>query len=320
MKALITGITGQDGSYLAEYLLSLGYEVHGLIRRSSMENSSKLLNLQNCIEKIVLHTVNLEDHLSVYKLVHAIKPDECYHLSAASFVSYDFSDEINTISANFNTTHYLLSSIKEACLNCKFYFAGSSEMFGETKDSPQTETTNFNPRSIYGISKLSSYYVIKNYRERYNMFACTGIMYNHESIRRGHSFVTRKITSSVAKIKKGLINKLELGNIDAIRDWGYAPDYVKAFHSMLNLTTPDDYILSTGIGHTVSDFLDIAFSYVDLNYKDFVVINDNFYRPSEKVALIGNNNKIKNNLGFKQTKGLKEIVEEMVDHDIWCLK
>jgi len=320
-RALITGINGQDGSYLAELLLNNGYEVHGTIKRSSIEDAGKLVNIKNILDKIHLHTCTLDDHLALYKLISTVRPDECYHLAASSFVSYSFDDEVSIISANFNSTHYLLSSIKELVPDCKFYFAGSSEIIGDVDISPQNEDTRFNPRSIYGISKLSSYYVVKNYRDQYGLYVCTGLAYNHESPRRGNAFVTKKITSSVAKIYLGYQDKLQLGNIQAVRDWGYSPDYVKAMYKMLkNSIGPTDYVISTGIGRTVEEFLDVAFSVVGLNYKNHIEINEKFFRPSEKYPLIGNSTKIFNDLGWKPTKKFNEMVEEMVIADINYLK
>jgi GDPmannose 4,6-dehydratase len=216
-RALITGITGQDGSYLAELLITKGYEVHGIVRRPSIEDAAhKLSNIKNILNQVILHTASLDNHLSLYKVISQVQPDECYHLAASSFVSYSFDDEFSILSSNFNGTHYLLASIKEIAPNCRFYFAGSSEMFGSANVAPQNEFTPFNPRSIYGISKLSSHHLVRNYRERYELFACSGILYNHESPRRDFKFVTRKITSSVAKIKVGLESKLFLGNLDAL--------------------------------------------------------------------------------------------------------
>jgi len=320
-KALITGINSQDGSYLAELLLEKGYEVHGTVRRSSIENANKLSNIKSILDKIQIHTCYIDDHLSIYKLISIIKPDECYHLAASSFVSYSFDDEISTISTNFNSTQYLLSSIKELVPNCKFYFAGSSELFGKADVFPQNEETRFNPRSIYGISKLASYYVVKNYREAYGLYACTGITYNHESPRRSPHFVTRKITSGIAKIKSQKDYKLELGNIDAIRDWGYAGDYVEAMWRILNNPSgPKDYVVATGIPHTVKDFLKIAFSLVNLDYKDFIVINENYYRSPEKIPLLGDATCIRNELNWKPKKEFDEIVKEMVLNDIMISK
>lgn len=319
-RALITGINGQDGSYLAELLISKGYEVHGIIKRSSIENSEKLINLRGFIDKITLHTCSLNNHLAIYKLISTIKPDECYHLAASSFVSYSFDDEISIISTNFNTTHFLLSSIKELSPECRFYFAGSSEIIGEPDEYPQNENSKFNPRSIYGISKLSSYHIVKTYREQHGIYACTGLCYNHESPRRGLNFVTRKITSGIAKIHLGLQQYLELGNIDAVRDWGYAPEYVEAMWKMLdNPNGPVDYVIASGIPHTVKDFLKIAFSVVNLDYEKYIRINEKFFRPSEKIPLVGNSTKIANELNWFTKKSFESIIEEMVISDIELL-
>lgn len=314
--ALITGITGQDGSYLAELLLEKGYEVHGIVRRESLEDEEKLKNIKAIKEKLFLHEGSLSDHLSIYKVFSRVLPDECYHLSASSFVNYSFNDEFQTMSNNFNSTHYLLSTIREVKKECKFYFASSSEMFGEPNETPQNEDTAFNPKSIYGISKVSSHYLLKNYREKENIFACTGIMYNHESPRRGNQFVTKKIISSAVKIKKGLQNKLYLGNLDAKRDWGYAPDYVKAMWMMLQAPKADDYILATGNLHTVREFLDITFSYLGLDYKEYVEVDPKFFRASEHNPLCGNPQKIKETLDWENTKILKEIIEEMLEEEL----
>ncbi len=315
-KAIITGITGQDGSYLAEFLLNKGYEVHGLIRRESFEDSEKLINIQHILDRLHLHEGSLNDHLTIYKVFSKVLPDECYHLSASSFVNYSFNDEFQTMNNNFNSTHYLLSTIREVKKDCKFYFAGSSEMFGEPNESPQTEETPFNPKSIYGISKVSSHYLLKNYREKEGMFACTGIMYNHESPRRGSQFVTKKIISSAVKIKKELQTTLYLGNLDAQRDWGYAPDYVKAMWKILQSDKADDYIMSTGILHTVRNFLEITFSYLGLDYNNYVEVDPKFFRASEKKPLCGNPSKIKNSIGWNNSKKLEEIIKEMIDNEL----
>lgn len=315
-KAIITGITGQDGSYIAEFLLEKGYEVHGIVRRESLEDNDKLKNIKHIIDKLILHEGSLNDHLTIYKIFSKVLPDECYHLSASSFVNYSFNDEFQTMNNNFNSTHYLLSTIREVKKECKFYFAGSSEMFGEPNESPQTENTPFNPKSIYGISKVSSHYLLKNYREKENIFACTGIMYNHESPRRGSQFVTKKIISSAVKIKLGLQNELHLGNIDAKRDWGYAPEYAEAMWQILQADKADDYIIATGALHTVREFLEIAFSYLGLDYKDYVVIDPKFFRASEHNPLCGNPKKIKESIGWEHTKNLEEIIKEMIDAEI----
>lgn len=316
-KALITGINGQDGSYLAELLLSKGYEVHGVVRRSSIENVNKMNNLNTIVNKIKLHTCPLDNHLAVYKLISAVQPDECYHLSAASFVSYSFEDEASIISTNFTSTHYLLSSIKELSPACKVYFAGSSEMFGNAEHFPQNEDTKFNPRSIYGISKLASYHVVKEYREHHGIYSCTGLTYNHESPRRNHAFVTRKITSGVAKICLKMADKIELGNIEAVRDWGYAPEYVEAMWLMLNNPHgPRDYVIATGVAHTIKELLQTAFAAGGLDYEDYIAINKNFFRPSEQVPLVGNPAKIYQDLGWQSTVKFERIIEEMVLNDL----
>lgn len=314
-KALITGIAGQDGSYLADLLLSKGYEVHGIVKRESVEDAQRLSNLSHCIDRIHLHPVSVNNHLSLYKLFRDVQPDECYHLAASSFVHYNFDDEFLILNNNFNSTHYLLSTIKELKPSCRLFFAGSSEMFGEPDETPQTELTRFNPKSIYGISKIASYYMIRNYREKEALFACTGIMYNHESPRRGHQFVTRKITSTVAKIVRGEASTLSLGNLDALRDWGWAPDYVEAMWQMLQTETPDDYIVSTGRLHSVRDFVDIAFRLAGLDYKKYVTTDPRFFRPSEKMPLCGNPAKIAAALGWKNSCSLEEIIGSMLQAD-----
>ena len=311
--ALITGITGQDGSYLAEFLLEKGYEVHGIVRRESIEDDEKLNNIKDIKDSIVLHEGSLSDHLTIYKIFSKILPDECYHLSASSFVNYSFNDEFETMSNNFNSTHYLLSTIREVKRDCKFYFAGSSEMFGEPNISPQDEETSFNPKSIYGISKVSSHYLLKNYREKENIFACTGILYNHESPRRGNHFVTKKIISSAVKIKLGIQDKLYLGNLDAKRDWGYAPDYVKAMWMMLQAPKANDYIVASGKLHSVRDFLEETFSYLDLKYENYVLVDPKFFRASEHNPLCGNSDKINKTIGWYNKKSLKDIIKEMID-------
>jgi GDPmannose 4,6-dehydratase len=315
-KALITGIAGQDGSYLAELLLSKGYEVHGIVKRESVEDAShRLGNLSQCIDRIHLHPVSVNNHLSIYKLFRDVQPDECYHLAASSFVHYNFDDEFLILNNNFNSTHYLLSTIKELKPSCRLFFAGSSEMFGEPDESPQTESTRFNPKSIYGISKIASCYMIRNYRDKEKIFACTGIMYNHESPRRGHQFVTRKITSTVVRIARGEADSLSLGNLDALRDWGWAPDYVEAMWRMLQSDRPDDYIVATGKLHSVRDFVEIAFRLAGLDYKKYVTTDPRFFRPSERRPLCGNPSKIAAVLGWKNTRSLEEIITEMLRAD-----
>ena len=319
--ALITGINGQDGSYLAEMLLAKGYAVHGIVRREAIEDPShRLRNVRDIMGQVKCHVGSVDDHLSVYRIISQVRPDECYHLAAASFVSYSFDDEASVLSSNFNSTHYLLSSIRELVPQCRFYFAGSSEMFGSPDVSPQNENTRFNPRSIYGISKLAGYHLVRNYRRQHGLFACAGILYNHESPRRGFEFVTRKITSTVARIRLGLADRLELGNVNARRDWGYAPEYVAAMHAMLNLQEPDDYVISTGKLHSVSDFLEKAFNVVDLDYRNYLHINPEYFRPDETVPLVGDYSKAAQVLGWQPTKTLSDIAREMVLVDIALLE
>jgi len=268
--ALITGITGQDGSYLAELLLSKGYKVHGIVRRVALEDEThRLWRIRHILKDVTLHAGSLESYASLFNIILKIKPDEVYHLGAQSYVGYSFEDEYSTFNINLNGTHYVLSAVKEfAASKVRFYFAASSEMFGKIKESPQNEETSFHPRSSYGISKVTGFYLTRNYREAYKLHASNGILFNHESPRRGFEFVTRKISSAVARIKKGLQKKLKLGNIQAKRDWGHAKDYVEAMWLMLQQDVPGDYVIGTGKEHTVEDFAKKAFGHVVLNYKD----------------------------------------------------
>lgn len=312
-KALITGIAGQDGSYLADLLLSKGYEVHGIVRRIAIEDSAhKLKNIGHLHDRVKLHVASLDNVLSLIKTIREVMPDECYHLAASSFVSYSFEDEMSILNNNINATHYLLAALKEFVPDCRFYYAGSSEMFGTVDHSPQDERSPFNPRAIYGVSKVAGYHLVKNYRQQYGMFACSGILYNHESPRRGYEFVTRKIISSAVRIKLGLQESLSLGNLDAHRDWGYAPDYVHAMWLMLQADTPDDYVVATGETHTVREFVATAFSCVGLNYEKYVRIDPQFFRPAEQVQLCGNPAKITEKLGWVRSRTLDEIIREMV--------
>ncbi len=318
--ALITGITGQDGSYLAEYLLGMGYRVHGMVRRESLEDPARsLTNINHILDKIVLHEGSLESHLTIYKVFRQVMPDECYHLAAASFVNYSFDDEYLLMNRSFNTTYYLLSVIKELRRDCRMFFAGSSEMFGDPESSPQNENTPFNPKSIHGISKVACCHLMRYYREKEGLYACTGIMYNHESPRRGYQFVTRKITSAVARIVSGIEKKVVLGNLEAKRDWGYAPDYVKAMWLMLQGDKAEDYIMATGRLLSVRDFLEAAFSHAGLDYRDYVQTDQRLFRASEVHPLCGNPEKIARALGWSCTKTFAEIAGEMVDNDIRSL-
>ena len=255
-KAFITGITGQDGSYLAEFLLSKGYQVHGMVRRVALEDPEhRLWRIRHILDELTLHLASLESYASIFNVIDKIKPDECYHLAAQSFVSYSFEDEFSTINTNINGTHFVLSAIKQRAPKCKFYFAGSSEQFGLVKEVPQDEDTPFHPRSPYGISKVAGFDLTKNYREAYGIFALSGILFNHESPRRGFEFVTRKISHGVAEIKLGLAKKLYIGNLEAKRDWGFAGDYISAMWLMLQQDKPEDYVIATGDVHSVKQFL-----------------------------------------------------------------
>ncbi len=320
-KALITGITGQDGSYLAEFLLDKGYDVHGIVRRVALEDPEhRLFRIRHLLDKINLHSGSLESYASIFNIVDRVKPDECYHLAAQSFVSYSFEDEFSTFNTNVNGTLHVLSALRERAPRCKFYFAGSSEMFGLVKQTPQTENTPFHPRSPYGISKVAGFYITRNYHEAYNIFACNGILFNHESPRRGFEFVTRKISVGIAKIKLGLEKKLRLGNLKAKRDWGYAKDFVEAMWLMLQQDKPEDYVIATNETHSVREFVELAFEYAGLNYKDYVVVDDEFYRPAEVNLLIGDYSKAKSSLGWEPKVKFKQLVEMMVDADIEYFK
>ena len=316
-KALITGITGQDGSYLAELLLSKGYEVHGVVRRVAIEDPiHRLWRLRHILDQLKLHSGSLESYASIFNIVEEVSPDECYHLGAQSFVSYSFEDEFTTIHSNINGTHYLLSAIKRKAPECHFYFAGSSEMFGQAKVTPQDENTPFRPRSPYGISKLAGFELTRNYREAYGLYASSGILFNHESPRRGHEFVTRKITSSAALIKLGKLKEIRLGNLEAKRDWGHARDYVKAMWLMLQQEKPDDYVIATGISHSVRQFLEQAFMLMGLDYKNYLQSDMDFFRPSEINVLCGNASKAKKLLGWQPTTNFDQLAEEMVRNDL----
>jgi len=320
-KALITGIDGQDGSYLSEFLLEKGYQVHGMVRHVALEDPEHhLYRIRHILNKVTLHSGSLESYPSIFKIVEKIKPDECYHLAAQSFVSYSFEDEFSTINTNINGTHYVLSAIKEKAPKCKFYFAGSSEQFGLVKESPQDENTPFHPRSPYGISKVAGFDLTRNYREAYGLFTCNGICFNHESPHRGFEFVTRKITNTVAEIKLGLAKKLWLGNLEAKRDWGFAGDYIKAMWLMLQQDKPDDYVIATGETHSVKEFARSAFGYAGLNWRDYIVIDKAFYRPAEVHLLKGNYSKAKRKLGWKPTVKFEELVKMMVEADLKRVK
>jgi len=319
-KALITGITGQDGSYLAEHLLELGYEVHGLVRRVALEDSNRrFTRIAHILSDLNLHPASLENYPSIFHIISRNDFDECYHLAAQSFVAESFADGFSTMNTNINGTHYMLAALRELRPECRFYFAGSSEMFGKVHETPQRETTMFHPRSPYGISKVAGFDLTRNYREAYGMFCASGILFNHEGPRRGFEFVTRKITSGAAAIKRGLATELRLGNLEAKRDWGYAADYVRAIYSMLQQNEPDDFVIATGETHSVREFCEIAFSTVGLDYRDYVVIDEQFYRPAEVELLTGDASKAREILGWKPTVTFREMIEEMVECDLSLL-
>jgi GDPmannose 4,6-dehydratase len=316
-RALVTGITGQDGSYLAELLLEKGYEVHGIVRRVALEDPEhRMWRIRHLLKDVHLHAASLESFPSIFKAFSLAQPHECYHLAAQSFVSYSFEDEFSTLNTNINGTHHVLAALKELTPECKFYFAGSSEMFGKAHEVPQTEKTPFHPRSPYGISKVAGFDLTRNYRESYNISACSGLVFNHESPRRGYEFVTRKITSHVARIKLGLEKKLVLGNLEAKRDWGHAKDYVYAMWLMLQQERPDDYVISSGEAHSVRECCELAFKCVGLDYEDYVEVSPLFFRPSEVESLLGNSAKARLELNWKYEKTFNELVEEMVAADL----
>jgi len=321
-KALILGITGQDGSYLAELLISKGYEVHGLIRRASTFNTSRIDHLyqgpQESGAKLILHYGDLTDGSRLVSLVGAIKPDEIYNLAAQSHVRVSFDEpEFTGETTGLGSTR-LLEAVRLVAPEARFYQASSSEMFGATPP-PQDENTPFYPRSPYGAAKVYSYWMTRNYREAYGLFAVNGILFNHESPRRGETFVTRKITRAVARIKAGQQDKLFMGNLDAIRDWGYAPEYVEGMWRMLQADAPDDYVLATGIGVTVKDFLQYSFEHVGLDWQKYVEFDERYLRPTEVDALIGDASKAERILGWKAKVEPQELARIMVEADVTAL-
>jgi GDPmannose 4,6-dehydratase len=277
---------------------------------------NRLWRIRHLRDRIKLHSASLESYASIFKVVEVVKPDECYHLASQSFVSYSFEDAFSTLNTNINGTLFVLSAIHDRAPNCRFYFAASSEMFGKAKQTPQNEDTPFHPRSPYGISKVAGFDLIRNYRESYGLFACNGILFNHESPRRGFEFVTRKITSTVARIKAGQEHELRLGNLDAKRDWGFAGDYVRGMWLMLQQDTPDDYVIATNETHSVRDFVEAAFNEASLNWKDYVVVDENFYRPAEVHLLRGDFRKAKNILGWQPQVRFQQLVEMMTSFDL----
>ena len=319
-KALITGITGQDGSYLAEHLLSLGYEVHGLVRRVALEApETRVGRISHILEQVTLHAASLESYPSVFRVISQHDFDECYHLAAQSFVAESFADGFSTMNTNINGTHYVLAALRELRPNCRFYFAGSSEMFGNVNEVPQRESTLLQPRSPYGISKVAGFHLTRNYREAYGLFGVSGILFNHESPRRGFEFVSRKTTSTVARIKLGLASELRIGNLDAKRDWGHAIDYVRAMHLMMQQPKADDYVIATGETHSVRELCELAFAEADLDYRDYVKVDEKYYRPAEVDLLVGDASKATKILGWEPTYTFQDLIREMVREDLKLL-
>ena len=316
MRALITGITGQDGSYLAELLIEKGYEVYGMVRRSSTETFERISHLK---EKMNLVQADLLDQLSIINIMEEFKPDEVYNLAAQSFVPASWNQPVLTGEFDAIGVTKMLEAIRLVNKDIKFYQASSSEMFGKVREVPQTEKTPFYPRSPYGVAKVYGHWITVNYRESYNIHANSGILFNHESPRRGREFVTRKISYHVAKIKLGLTDKLPLGNLDAKRDWGYAGDYVRAMWLMLQQDQPGDYVISTGQTHSVEDFCRLAFGHVDLDYKDFVTVDPRFVRPAEVDLLLGDSSLARKKLNWEPEVSFEELVAMMVDSDLQVL-
>jgi GDPmannose 4,6-dehydratase len=340
-KALITGITGQDGSYLAELLLEKGYEVHGIVRRVALESpEDRLRRIKGILPRIKLHSGDIMNYPRLTELVDQVMPDECYHLAAQSYVHESFDDCFSTLRTNIDGTLNVLATLKNKAPACRFYFAASSEMFGKVHTVPQDEQTKFHPRSPYGITKVTGFELTRNYREAYNMYAGSGILFNHESPRRGHEFVTRKITTSIAKIAAKQSNMIVLGNLEAKRDWGYAKDYVEAMWRMLQQDEPDDYVVSTDETHSVREFIEIGFDYARLDFevidlhneteaeadrqmeklkgrdKAFVIQHPLFYRPAEVDLLIGDSRKARTKLGWQPQVNFADLVRMMLQSDM----
>jgi GDPmannose 4,6-dehydratase len=312
-RALITGITGQDGSYLAEWLLDKGYEVYGIVRRSSAPN---LWRIEHILDRIELRPADLLDQLSLLKILDEVRPQEFYNLAAMSFVPASWDQPLLTGEYNAQGVTRALEAVRQVDTKIRFYQASSSEMFGKVRAVPQSEETPFYPRSPYGVSKVYGHYITVNYRESYNLFACSGILFNHESPRRGLEFVTRKVTDGVARIKLGLAKELRMGNLDARRDWGFAGDYVRAMWSMLQQDEPDDYVIATGQTHSVRELIEVAFGHVGLDWKKHVTLDQRFLRPAEVDLLIGTPEKAKAKLGWTPTVDFTGLVKMMVDADL----
>jgi GDPmannose 4,6-dehydratase len=314
-RALITGISGQDGSYLSELLLRKGYEVHGIVRRVAMEDPQHRLSRICHLKELHLHAASLESYPSLMRVVAAVLPDEIYHLAAQSYVGHSFEDEFSTFEVNVNGTHYMLATFRDLVPHARFYFAGSSEMFGSAP-SPQNELTSFQPRSAYGISKVAGYHLARNYREAYGLHASAGLLYNHESPRRGMEFVTRKISSLAAQIKLGLAHEIHLGSLEPKRDWGHAREYVEAMWLMMQQPEPDDYVIATHETHSVREFLECAFGLLELDPYKYLVTDDRLIRPSEVNLLLGDTSKARKHWDWSPRITFRELVKEMVLSDL----
>ncbi len=316
-KALITGINGQDGSYLAELLLSLGYEVYGLVRPAALENAERRLwRIGDILDRVTLFPSDIENRESVFNIISLHEFDECYHLAAQSDVAASFADLFSTMNTNIQGTLHVLTALCELQPGCRFFFAASGAMFGKTSDVPQRETTPFHPRNPYGISKVAGFQFTSHFREARGMFAASAIMFNHESPRRGLGFVTRKITSAAARIKLGLESELLLGDLDAQRDWGHAKDYVRAMHMMMQQAEPADFVLATGEAHSVREFCELAFAEVGLDYRDYVRVDERYLRPSEASLLVGDASHARERLGWQPLYTFQELIREMVHADL----
>ncbi len=311
--ALITGITGQDGSYLAELLLEKGYRVCGMVRRSSTENFQRIEHLR---DQVQLHQGDLLDQTSIASILDHVRPDEVYNLAAMSFVPTSWQKPVLTAEFTAVGVTRVLDALRQTCPRARFYQASSSEMFGKVRETPQKETTPFHPRSPYGVAKVYGHYIAVNYRESYNLYTCSGILFNHESPRRGLEFVTRKITHGVARIKLGLASELRLGNLQAKRDWGFAGDYVRAMWLMMQQDEPEDYVIGTGETHSVEEFVQIAFEHVGLEWKRYVVVDPQFYRPAEVDLLLADPSKAQKQLDWQREVSFQQLVTRMVDADL----
>lgn len=316
-RAFITGITGQDGSYLAELLLAKGYEVHGLVRRvSTASGKGRTSRINHILDHVTIHWGSITSTSTVSRIIDTVQPHECYHLAAQSFVPDSFDDEQGTMHTNIDGTLSVLSALRRIAPRCKFYFAGSSEMFGRAPQTPQNEQTPFYPRSPYGVSKVAGYYLTRNYREAWDLHASCGILFNHESPRRGVEFVTRKVTASIAAILAGKLDKLKLGNLDAKRDWGHAREYVEAMWLMLQQDQPDDYVVATGTSWTVRQFVEVAFEMAGLDWRQFVVEDPALRRPAEVDILRGDISKARHHLGWEPKIPLQDLIREMLESDL----